>query len=173
MAKKEDLKIGDHVSFLRMSNKAIRLTGTIAAFHDDGVPCVDVELDGHEDAIDTAHVDDVTVLEEAETLPSTPATATAAVDAANAIAEAVTAAKSAAAAATIATQAAADAQISANAAAQSAADAKASADAAAKPLVASVVDPVAAETASPALEANLEKLGEAHEGNVVEIPKAE
>jgi hypothetical protein len=93
---REDLKIGDHVSFLRMSNKAIRLTGTIAKIHDDA-PIVDIALDNHPaDSIDNAHVDDVTV-----------------------------------------------------------------------------IDPVAAETASPALEANLEKLGEAHEGNVVEIPKAE
>jgi hypothetical protein len=62
MAKKEDFKIGDHVSFLRMSNKAVRLTGTIQSFHDDGVPCVEVALDDSE-AVETAHVNDVKVLE--------------------------------------------------------------------------------------------------------------
>lgn len=58
--KKEDLKIGDHVSFLRLSNKAVSLTGTISAIHEEGVPCVDVELDTG--GFETAHVDDVTVL---------------------------------------------------------------------------------------------------------------
>lgn len=62
MAKKDDLQVGQHVSFLRMSNKAVRLTGTVERIHDDA-PLVDVQLDGREDVcLDTAHVNDVTVL---------------------------------------------------------------------------------------------------------------
>jgi hypothetical protein len=60
-----DLKIGDHVSFLRMSNKAVRMTGTIVAFNEDG-KTVDIALDHHDvDSIENAHLDDVTVLEPA------------------------------------------------------------------------------------------------------------
>lgn len=63
MAKKEDLQVGQHVSFLRMSNKAVRLTGTIERMHEDDARLVDVQLDGHDYVcLDTAHVDDVTVL---------------------------------------------------------------------------------------------------------------
>jgi hypothetical protein len=36
-----------------------------------------------------------------------------------------------------------------------------------------VLPPAPVEAVSPALEANLEKLGEAHEGNVVDIPKVD
>jgi hypothetical protein len=64
--KKENLNIGDHVSFLRSENKAVSLTGRIVKIHDEGVPCVDVSLDDHDpEWIETAHVDDVTVLEAA------------------------------------------------------------------------------------------------------------
>ena len=98
MAKKEDLKLGDHVSFLLMSNKDVSMTGTIAKFHEEDPALVDIFIDEHPlNSIDTAYVDDVTVIEPA----STPAPG----------------------------------------------------------------------AASPELEANLEKLGVAHEGNVVDITK--
>lgn len=65
MAKK-DLKVGDHVKFLRTHNKAVELTGTVAKLHKDG-RSVDVQLDDHEEGwVETAHVDDVTVLESAK-----------------------------------------------------------------------------------------------------------
>ena len=59
----KDLKVGDRVSFLRMSNKAVSLTGTIEKVYEDGVPCVEVKLDDS-DHIETAHMDDVAVLGE-------------------------------------------------------------------------------------------------------------
>lgn len=56
------LEIGQHVSFLRSHNKAVSLTGKIVKIYDDA-PVVDVALDDHEPLwIETAHVDDVTVL---------------------------------------------------------------------------------------------------------------
>jgi hypothetical protein len=97
MAKLEDLKIGDHVSFLLMSNTAVSMTGTIAKFHEEDPSRVDIFIDDHPlNSIDTTYVDYVTLL-----------------------------------------------------------------------------PPAPVEAASPALEANLEKLGVAHEGNVVDIPKAD
>lgn len=62
--RKDRLSIGDRVKFLRMNNKAVELTGTIVAIHAGSVPCVDVEVDGTDGRAETAHVDDVTVLEE-------------------------------------------------------------------------------------------------------------
>jgi hypothetical protein len=60
----KDLKVGDHVNFLRSHNKAVELSGTICKIYDDA-PVVDVKLDDHDpDWIETAHVDDVTMLEE-------------------------------------------------------------------------------------------------------------
>jgi hypothetical protein len=65
---KEELKKGDHVSFLRSENKAVKLTGRIVKIHDEGVPCVDVSLDDCKtERIETAHVDDVSVIAEAKT----------------------------------------------------------------------------------------------------------
>jgi hypothetical protein len=62
--KKEALKVGQHVSFLRSHNKAVSLTGTVVKLYDDGSPVVDVKLDDHDpEWIETAHLDDVTVLE--------------------------------------------------------------------------------------------------------------
>ena len=59
------LEVGQHVSFLRSHNKAVSLTGTIVKVHDDQ-PIVEVKLDDHDpEWIETAHVDDVTVLDEA------------------------------------------------------------------------------------------------------------
>ena len=40
----KDLKVGDHVKFLRSHNKAVSLTGTIVKLYDDS-PVVDVKLD--------------------------------------------------------------------------------------------------------------------------------
>lgn len=62
--RKERLSLGDRVKFLRMNNKSVELTGKIVAIHDGNVPCVDVEVDGTDGRPETAHVDDVTVLEE-------------------------------------------------------------------------------------------------------------
>jgi len=59
------LEVGQHVSFLRSHNKAVSLTGMIVKVHDDQ-PIVEVKLDDHDpEWIETAHVDDVTVLDEA------------------------------------------------------------------------------------------------------------
>ena len=64
MAKLEDLKIGDHVSFRLMSNKDVSMTGTIAKFHEEDPSLVDIFIDEHPlNSIDTAYVDDVTVIE--------------------------------------------------------------------------------------------------------------
>jgi hypothetical protein len=60
--KKADLHVGDQVSFARMSNKALSLKGKIVKLHDDS-ECVDVLLEGTEGALETAHAEDVTVLE--------------------------------------------------------------------------------------------------------------
>lgn len=63
MANKADLKLGQHVSFLRSHNKAVSLTGTIVDISEDE-PIVAVKLDDHDpEWIETAHVDDVTVLD--------------------------------------------------------------------------------------------------------------
>jgi hypothetical protein len=78
VANKEDLKLGDHVSFLRSENKAVSLTGKIVKIHEDGVPCVDVSLDDHDpEWIETAHVDDVTLLDESRTANEVPRATTA------------------------------------------------------------------------------------------------
>lgn len=61
---RKDLEVGQRVSFLRSSNKAVSLTGTIVKLYEEGVPCVEVELDDDSNVIETAHADDVTVLEE-------------------------------------------------------------------------------------------------------------
>jgi hypothetical protein len=61
----KDLKVGDHVSFLLMSNKAVSMTGVIAKFHEDDPALVDIFIDDHPlNSIDTAYVDDVTAIEE-------------------------------------------------------------------------------------------------------------
>jgi hypothetical protein len=60
---REDLKVGQRISALRMSNKAVTLTGTIAQINDDG-KTVDMTLDDHDTHVETVHVDDVTVLAE-------------------------------------------------------------------------------------------------------------
>lgn len=62
MVLKENIQIGDRVSFLRMANKAVSLKGTIVKIYEEGVPCVDIKLDDHETATETAHIDDVTLL---------------------------------------------------------------------------------------------------------------
>lgn len=56
-----DWKIGDRVSFLRMNNKAIKLTGAIHQINGDG-KTVNVKVDGTADFIETAHVNDVCAL---------------------------------------------------------------------------------------------------------------
>ena len=67
MANKKDLHVGDKVTFLRSHDKAVSMSGTIVKLHPEGVPCVDVQIDGHEDKnfFETAHVDDVTVTKSA------------------------------------------------------------------------------------------------------------
>jgi hypothetical protein len=62
---KSAIKLGDHVNFLRSADKAVSLSGAVVKIYEDDVPCVDVKLDGHENWIETAHVDDVTPFEEA------------------------------------------------------------------------------------------------------------
>jgi hypothetical protein len=59
---KELINIGDHVKFLRMTNKAVELRGVVVAKQAPGVPCVDIQVDGT-GRIETAHVDDVVVLD--------------------------------------------------------------------------------------------------------------
>jgi hypothetical protein len=61
---REDLKVGQRVRALRMSNKATEITGTLVQINDDG-KTVNMTMDGHATHIDTVHVDDVTVLEQA------------------------------------------------------------------------------------------------------------
>lgn len=56
-----ELKIGQRVKALRMSNKAVTITGTIDALNDDGKTVV-VKHDGG-DGLETVHADDVTVLD--------------------------------------------------------------------------------------------------------------
>jgi len=59
----KDLKVGQRISALRMSNKAVKLIGTIAQINDDG-KTVDMTLDDHDTHVETVHVDDVKVLDE-------------------------------------------------------------------------------------------------------------
>jgi hypothetical protein len=61
---KERLSVGQHVRFLRMSNKAVELTGVIEKIQDDPSPCVDIRVDGKDGGLETAHVNDVTVTDE-------------------------------------------------------------------------------------------------------------
>lgn len=61
----KDLKVGQRISALRMSNKAVSLTGTLVELNDDG-KTVQMMMDGHGTHIETVHVDDVTVLAEPE-----------------------------------------------------------------------------------------------------------
>jgi hypothetical protein len=56
-----ELKPGMRISALRMSNKAISLTGTITGVCEDG-KCVEMAPDGQEGHIETVHVNDVTIL---------------------------------------------------------------------------------------------------------------
>jgi hypothetical protein len=69
MALNKKFKIGDRVDFLRSSNKAVKLRGTVAHVYEDGTPLVEVKLDDSE-AIETAHVNDVTLLEEKTAAPT-------------------------------------------------------------------------------------------------------
>jgi hypothetical protein len=62
---KELLSVGDRVKILRMNNKAVELTGKIITIHGGAVPCVDIEVDGTDGHPETAHVNDVIVLEPA------------------------------------------------------------------------------------------------------------
>jgi hypothetical protein len=66
-----DFNIGDHVKFLRMSAKDISLAGTIKEINGDG-KTVNVLVDGTEDFIETAHIDDLVPFTSA---PETPAAA--------------------------------------------------------------------------------------------------
>lgn len=56
--KKSDVHVGDKYDFLRMNNKAVKLTGTVAKIHDDPSQCVDMEVDGT-GGFETAHIDDL------------------------------------------------------------------------------------------------------------------
>jgi hypothetical protein len=56
-----ELKPGMRISALRMSNKAIALTGTIEKVCDDG-KTVEMTVDGAEGHIETVHINDVTIL---------------------------------------------------------------------------------------------------------------
>ena len=62
----KELTIGQHVSYRRMSNKAVVLTGTIVKLDP---PLVEIQ-DAQETFIETAHVDDVTVLAEEKPAPA-------------------------------------------------------------------------------------------------------
>ncbi len=68
---KDLLHEGDYVKFLRMSNKAVELKGKIVKIHGAGVPCVDIALDGG--GMESAHVNDVVVLESAGAAATTGA----------------------------------------------------------------------------------------------------
>jgi hypothetical protein len=57
-----DPKVGDRVSFLRMSNKAVKLTGTIKNFLEDG-KLAEIAVDGIEGHVEHASVADMTPLE--------------------------------------------------------------------------------------------------------------
>ncbi len=70
---KDLLSVGDYVKFLRMSNKAVELEGKIVKIHGPGVPCVDIAVDGA--GLESAHVDDVVVLEAAGAAASPAAAA--------------------------------------------------------------------------------------------------
>jgi hypothetical protein len=56
------LEKGMRVSALRMSNKAVILTGTIVQINDDG-KSLDMTVDGHDTHVETVHVNDVAVLD--------------------------------------------------------------------------------------------------------------
>ncbi len=60
---KVNLKVGDHVSGLRMGDKAIRLTGIIVGINDDG-KTLTIELDSNKNFIETVHVNDVKIIPE-------------------------------------------------------------------------------------------------------------
>jgi hypothetical protein len=59
------LKVGQHVSFLRMHNKAVSVSGTITQVNEDGKTVI-VQTDINPNILEGAHVDDVTVLAEPE-----------------------------------------------------------------------------------------------------------
>jgi hypothetical protein len=59
----KNLKVGQHVRYLRMHNKAASIEGTITQINDDGKTVV-VRTDINPEILEAAHVDDVTVLEE-------------------------------------------------------------------------------------------------------------
>jgi hypothetical protein len=67
-----DFKIGDHVKFLRMSAKNISLSGTIDEINGDG-KTVNILVDGTEDFIETAHVDDLVPFVSTPAAPAPPA----------------------------------------------------------------------------------------------------
>jgi hypothetical protein len=58
-----ELKEGMRITALRMSNKAIKLTGTLAKINDDG-KTVEMTVDGTENGLETVHVNDVKPLGE-------------------------------------------------------------------------------------------------------------
>jgi hypothetical protein len=66
MAQKADLHVGDRVSALRMSNKAVTLTGKALNVREDS-ECVDITVDqeGGGEFVESVHAADVTVLEPA------------------------------------------------------------------------------------------------------------
>jgi hypothetical protein len=66
---KELINVGDHVKFLRMTNKAVELRGVVVAKQAPGVPCVDIQVDGTNGRLETAHVNDVVVLTPADAAP--------------------------------------------------------------------------------------------------------
>jgi hypothetical protein len=69
---KDLIGIGDHVKFLRMTNKAVEMKGVVVAKHGPGIPCVDIRVDGS-GGLETAHVNDVVVLEAANITASAAA----------------------------------------------------------------------------------------------------
>lgn len=58
-----EVKKGDKVTFLRSADKAVRLAGEVIKV--DGNQ-VDIRLDTEHEAYETAHIDDVTVVEAAK-----------------------------------------------------------------------------------------------------------
>jgi hypothetical protein len=60
---KDLINVGDHVKFLRMTNKAVELKGVVMAKHGPDIPCVDIQVDGTSGRLETAHVNDVVVLD--------------------------------------------------------------------------------------------------------------
>ena len=63
-----ELTTGQHVSFLRMNNKAIKLTGVVQQINEDG-KTVRIQVDGSPNFVEDAHVDDVNLIE----APAAPA----------------------------------------------------------------------------------------------------